>query len=174
MKKYKIVISGRGAECYVHSINEEQLKEFISSEVESGDCEPETISEILNKEDIFETDNIFLGPYNNPEDFLIQVFNDNNVKIWESDQKFEFQGTENEYLFETDNSLLIEDYTKGEFYNYEIEVDGEFDENKLKPVITEIAEVVEIITGFYYGDVDLNNYKDYGDYWSKGITYYLN
>jgi hypothetical protein len=20
----------------------------------------------------------------------------------------------------------------------------------------------------------LNNYKDYGDYWSKGITYYLN
>jgi hypothetical protein len=174
MKKYKIVISGRGAECYVHSINEEQLKEFISSEVESGDCEPETISEILNKEDIFETDNIFLGPYNNPEDFLIQVFNDNNIKIWESDQKFEFQETENEYLFETDNSLLIEDYTKGEFYNYEIEVDGEFDENKLKPVITEIAEVVEIITGFYYGDVDLNNYKDYGDYWSKGITYYLN
>jgi hypothetical protein len=49
-----------------------------------------------------------------------------------------------------------------------------FDENKLKPIVTEIGERVEIITGFYYNEVDLLNYKEYGDYWSKGITYYLN
>jgi hypothetical protein len=174
MNKYKIIISGRGAECYVHSINKEQLHKLIECGVENDECEHESISEILDKVDIFETDNIFLGPYNNPDDFFIQVFNDNNVKVWESNEKCEFQETENEYLFESDNSLIIEDYTKGEFYNYEIEVDGDFDENKLKPIVTEIGERVEIITGFYYNEVDLLNYKEYGDYWSKGITYYLN
>ena len=49
-----------------------------------------------------------------------------------------------------------------------------FDFKKLKPVVSEIGERTEIITDFTYNGTDLSFFKEYGDYWSKGITYYLN
>jgi len=79
-----------------------------------------------------------------------------------------------EYIFEDDKSLIIEDYTKGQFFQYDIELDEEFDSKKLKPIVTEIGERVEIITNFTYNETDLSFFKEYGDYWSKGLTYYLN
>jgi hypothetical protein len=42
------------------------------------------------------------------------------------------------------------------------------------PIVTEIGERVEIITDLMYNEVELSSYKEFGDYWSKGITYYLN
>ena len=77
--RYKVVVSGRGAECYVHLLEDGQRQKLFESEVENGDCEPEVISEIVNKNDIFETDDIFLGPFNNPEHFMIQVYNEFSI-----------------------------------------------------------------------------------------------
>jgi hypothetical protein len=172
--RYKVVVSGRGAECYVHLLEDEQRQKLFESEVENGDCEPEVISEIVNKNDIFETDDIFLGPFNNPEHFMILVYNENDDLIWESKNDHEFEDYDFEYIFEDDKSLIIEDYTKGQFFQYDIELDEEFDSKKLKPIVTEIGDRVEIITNFTYNETDLSFFKEYGDYWSKGLTYYLN
>jgi hypothetical protein len=171
--KYKIIVSGRGAECYVHSIDENQKSKLFECDVENDNCEHEEIIEILNKNDIFETDNIYLGPYNDPENFIIEVFNENEVKVWSSENDHEFKEDEYEFIIGKENYLIVEDYTKGQFFNYEIELDEEFDSDKLKPVITEVIDGIEIITKIRYGEIDLEVFKEYGDYWSKGITYYL-
>ena len=60
------------------------------------------------------------------------------------------------------------------FNDYFEELDEEFDPKKLKPIVTEIGDRVEIITNFTYNETDLSFFKEYGDYWSKGLTYYLN
>ena len=94
--KYKIVVGGRGSECYVHSINENQKLKLSECGIDGSYGEHETITEILDKEDIFDTDNIFLGPYNYPENYIIEVFNENNVKVWSSDTNHEFKDDEYE------------------------------------------------------------------------------
>jgi len=172
--RYKVVVSGRGAECYIHKIEEEQRQKLHESDVESGDCDPEVISEIVNKYDIFESDDIYLGPYNDPENFIIQVYNENDDLIWESKNDHEFEDHDYQFLFETDIALIIEDYSKGQFFQYEIELDEEFDPKSLKPIVSEIGERIEIITDFTYNGTDLSLFKEFGDYWSKGLTYYLN
>lgn len=171
--KYKIIVGGRGAECYVHSIDENQKSKLVECDVENDNCEHETISEILSKNDIFETDDIYLGPYNDPENFIIEVFNENDVKVWSSENDHEFNEDEYEFVTGKGDYLIVEDYSKGEFFNYEIELEEEFDSDKLKPVLTEIIDGIEIITKIRYGEIDLEVFKEYGDYWSKGITYYL-
>jgi hypothetical protein len=105
---------------------------------------------------------------------MIQVYNENDDLIWESKNDHEFEDYIFEFVFEEDKSLIIEDYTKGQFFQYDIELDEEFDPKKLKPIVTEIGERVEIITNFTYNETDLSFFKEYGDYWSKGLTYYLN
>jgi hypothetical protein len=174
MKKYKIVVSGRGSECYVYKLNEDQHKQLLEFNVESGECDSDKISNIIGVEGIFTSDDIFLGPYNSPEDYIIQVYKEDDNKIWESKDNHEFNDYDTEYLFELDKVLLVDDFVKGEFYSFEIEIDGDFDPDKLIPIVTEISERIEIITGFIYNDVNLSQFKEYGDYWSKGITYYLN
>jgi hypothetical protein len=79
-----------------------------------------------------------------------------------------------EFKFDTDEVLIVEDYTKGQFYIYEVELEKDFNPSLLVPIITEIGERVEIITDLMYNEVELSSYKEFGDYWSKGITYYLN
>jgi hypothetical protein len=94
--------------------------------------------------------------------------------IWESPNNHEFDDVQMEFKFETDQVLIVEDYIKGQFYFYEIELEKDFDPALLVPIVTEIGERVEIITDLMYNEVELSSYKEFGDYWSKGITYYLN
>jgi hypothetical protein len=94
--------------------------------------------------------------------------------IWESPNNHEFDDVQMEFKFETDQVLIVEDYIKGQFYTYEIELEKDFDPALLIPIATEIGERVEIITDLRYNEVELSYYKEFGDYWSKGITYYLN
>jgi len=171
--KYKIIVSGRGSECYVHSIDENQKSKLSDLGIDNSYGEHETISEILDKDDIFETDTIFLGPYNDPETFIIEVFNENNDKVWSSESNHEFKEEEFEFITAEGNYLIVDDYTKGEFFNYEIELEEDFDSDKLKPVITEVIDGLDLITKIQYAETDLEVFKDYGGYWSKGITYHL-
>lgn len=170
MKKYFIEVGGKGGECYIHKITDEQ-KELLK-DVESDSLEFDEISKILNLNDVFETDDIVLGVY--PSSTFITVKNENGDVIWESPNDFEYEENEWNYIFETDQCLIAEDYCKGHFFTYEIDLDEDFDYKKLKPVITEISERIEIITDLIYNNVDLSPFKEYGDYWSKGFTYYLN
>lgn len=173
--RYKIEVYGKGGECYVHLLNEEQREKFIDSDVENDEMSAEDIAEVLEKNDVFsDSQDTFLGPYNEDFCLYIKVTTDSDVLVWESTDETKFD-TEYEYKFVDDKSLLVVDYVKGHFFSFNIELDEEFDSNKLTLIATEIGERVDIITGLYYGEVNLNNFKDYdGDYWSKGLTYYVN
>jgi hypothetical protein len=105
---------------------------------------------------------------------MITVTDENEKKIWESSDKHEFKEIQEEYIFDDNDALVVEDYIKGEFYSYEVELEKDFDPTKLLPIITEIGNSVVIISDLIYNEVELKPYKNYGDYWSKGITYYLN
>ena len=99
---------------------------------------------------------------------------ENENTVWESENDHEFDDYQLEYKFEDDQVLVVEDYSKGIFYEYELELEQDFDSKLLVPIATEIAEKIEIITGLLYDESDLSYYKEYGDYWSKGLTFHLN
>jgi hypothetical protein len=168
--KYKIILSGRGSETYVHKITDLQFDRLSDLDLENPNVD--FISEFLNVDDIFTTDDTFLGVYNDPECYMISVIDESENIIWESDVNHEFQDCDFTSVFDNQKSLLIEDYVKGQFFSYEIDVD-QFDAEKLIPIVTEIGEVIEIITDLTYDGQSLNDTKDWLDFWSKGINYYL-
>jgi hypothetical protein len=174
MKKYRIIVGGKGAECYVHRVNTDKRARLIEGKVEEDKMESEQIAEILGVDFVTDSDDIFLGPYNDPELYYITVYDENENMVWESSDKDLFDDVQMEFKFDSDEVLIVEDYTKGQFYIYEIELEKDFDPSLLVPVVTEIGERVEIITDLVYNEVELSYYKEFGDYWSKGITYYLN
>jgi hypothetical protein len=173
--KYTIEIHGRGGECYIHLIDDEQKETLIDSGVEQDQMDSDKIAELLNKPDVFsESDDILLGPYTEPLCLWVRVLNENGDLIWESPDEYDYN-YDYEYKWVDDKSLIAEDYVKGHFYSYHFEIDEEFNPENLSFIITEMGEKVEIITGLYYNEVNLENFKDYdGDYWSKGINYHVN
>jgi hypothetical protein len=174
MRKYKITVSGKGAECYVHRVNTDKRVRLIEGKVEEDKMESSEVAEILGIDFITDSDDIFLGPYNDPKLYYITVYDENENVVWESDNKHKFDDVQMEFKFDTDEVLIVEDYTKGQFYIYEVELEKDFNPSLLVPIITEIGERVEIITDLMYNEVELSSYKEFGDYWSKGMTYYLN
>jgi hypothetical protein len=173
MKKYRIIVGGKGAECYVYRINTDKRARLIEGKVEENQMESDEISKILGVDFVTDSDDIFLGPYTDPKTYHITVYDENNTMVWESDDKYEFSDAQMEFKFEDDDVLIVEDYVKGEFYTYEIELEKDFDPSKLTLIITEVGNTIEILSDLMYGEVELSSYKDYGDYWSKGLTYYL-
>ena len=67
--KYKIEIVGRGFDCFIHKITEEQLNDLIVNEIESNLATIDEVAEILSIDDPLETDLVHTGFYNNPEQF---------------------------------------------------------------------------------------------------------
>lgn len=174
MKKYRILIGGRGAECYIHRIDKEKRKVLFESKVEEDKMETEEIAELLGVHFVTDSDEIYLGPYYDSEAYQITVYDENENLVWESTEKHNFEDEQIEYMFEGEDVFVVEDYVKGIFYNYEIELENDFDPNKLTPIISEITDGIVIISDLMYSDVELKNFKEFGDYWSKGLSYYLN
>ena len=173
MKKYKINVSGKGSETFVFPINEEQIQRLKEIDVEKSDIDFDEVGEILNVESISDTDISYIGAYSDPELFHIEVENENGAVIWESDTQFYPEDNVEEYLYDDENVLLVEDYQKGTFFTYELELEEEFNFELLNLIIKEIGERVEIVVGLTYNGNDIENFKDFGDTWSKGISYYL-
>ena len=171
--KYKIILSGKGSESYIHQLNDSQFESLKELDIENTDPDIDEVSKILDKNDIFETDNTFLGPYNDPENYIIEVFDESENLIWSSSDDHEFVDCEFDCKFDNDRTLIVEDYSKGQYFLYTLECD-EFDPEKLKPIVVEVGERFEIITDLMYDDVNLADTKDWLDYWSKGLYYYLN
>ena len=176
--KYKITLGGRGADIWVHRLNEEQHKLLKEGEVEKDKIEMDNIAKILGKGMVDESDEIYTGVYDS--DFVVQVFNESDVMIFDSlaDEDWSFdEETRDEYenyesfAEEDEPMFFVESYSKGTFFTFEVETDEEFDESKISPIITEINERFEMITGLCYKGEVLE--KEFDDYWGKGYYYHL-
>ncbi len=52
--------------------------------------------------------------------------------------------------------LYISESIKGIFYSFTLELDNEFDIFKLNPILTEVGESIELVTGLIYDGKKLN------------------
>ena len=166
--KYKIEIIGRGVDCYVHKIDENQLRNLIDNEIESGMTSILEISDILSIDDSLDTELVHTGFYSDSGSYIIRVTCDDKVLDFED---YDFDDYDYSSIYRDDNYLIISDVIKGNIFNYDIEIDGEFDIEKLKPTILDICEDLDIIVDFTYNGESL--IKEWGDYYSKGFDYYI-
>lgn len=182
MKKVKLILGGRGAECYVHDINEEQKERLINGGINEDKMTIDLVNEILGIDWIEENARVYVGAYTEPDNFYIAAYDEQNNLIWESNEDFEFN-PEFEYnedfeLKDFDNveedglKLVIEDYIKGTYFEYQLELEEEFDPQKLSTIQLDISETVQIIKGLKYNGNKLE-ISEWGDYWSKGLYFHL-
>jgi hypothetical protein len=173
MKKYKIEVSGKGAEAHVFNLTDDQKQKLLEGDVMDDGMSVDEIYEVLGVDDFLDSDETLIGLYPNPYLVGVSVYNENDDKVWESDENLNLQTEDVEYKYDNPNTLIIEDYIKGTPIIYEVEIEELFDPKHLEPVIISVAETVELVVGFKYNNVDLSPFRDYGDYWSKGLSFYL-
>jgi hypothetical protein len=174
--KYKIEVSGRGGDSFIFRLTEEQREKFSDADVESGSMEYDEICGILGVEDYFSSNDQIMGLYNGKnhgEHLYIEVFDESGEVIWKSPEDYDFPEVEVSYEYNDGNYLLIEDYQKGLFWNYQLDLEEEFNSDLLSIKIVELLDgMSELITDIKYNGESID-YKDYGDTSSKGFTYYL-
>lgn len=188
--KYKIILGGRGSDVWVHRLTEEQKEKLYDGGVEEDMMDVDEICEVLGVENLDQTDEVYGGPYLNDKNFTLEVFDETGKKVWDSyngkesyteKEKEEFwdfdmdlceQYDYYEIVADDNNILLVEDYQKGEWRQYEIETDL-FDPNQITPIVKEVGERIPIITGLCYEGKELET-KDWLDTTSKGFYYHLN
>ena len=177
MKTYKLILSGRGADIFIHPVNEEQRQKFIDMDIMADDAEVDLdeVTKILGVDSWDYADETYTGSYCSPESYHIQVLDENEEVVWRSDDDFYMNEGEDEgdYTFiEKENILVIEHYVKGTFKEYKLNIEGEFDPEKLSFKRVDVHEYVEVITDLKYDGQSLE-LDEYGDYWSKGCFFYL-
>jgi hypothetical protein len=171
MQKFTISLHGRGAEINVHNITEEQREKLKHLDLDN--CIFEDVSHILEMKDEFsliESDEIYIGSY--PEHSRITVFDEEREIVFSEEIE---NLTLNELISESSsidevyqkNKLYVNDNIKGTFFELVVEEDS-FDVKNLELHFSDI-EGSELITSIKYKDSEL----DFGDYWSKGIVYFL-
>lgn len=166
--KYTIKISGRGGENYLHKLSLEQYDKL--SELDLEEAEQDEITEILQVDSVVDTDYSILGSYTDPESVFITVYDDQKNVIFESNEETDLNYKFNQLQLDGDY-LVIHDYVKGDFQEFEFQSEN-FDLNKLSLIVTEIGYELEAITRISYDDQELEPI-DYGDYWSKGLYFYV-
>lgn len=177
MKKVKLILGGRGAECYVHNINEEQKERLINGGVNEDKMTMDLACEILGVDFIEENDaRIYTGAYTESDNFYIAAYDESDNLIWESNEDFEFNEELEDHWWdgveEDGNKLVVEDYIKGNYFEYILELEEDFDPQKLSPIILDISEIVQIIKGLKYDGKELE-VSEFGDYWSKGLYFHV-
>ena len=175
MKRYTIEISGRGAECYVFPLTDEQLTKLKIGGIVEERMDMDDVYEVLGIESVLDSELTYFGPYDDSDLHSIKVLGEDGELIEDLTDNWKYEITnEDDYVgvhYEEKN-LIIEDTCKGEFFKCVLEIEGDFDSSKLTPIITEVGEYVNIITGLRYDDKVLE-VTDYGDYWSKVFYFYL-
>jgi len=179
--KYKITLGGRGSESYIHKLTDEQKKILIDEEVERDKMEYDRIMEVIGVPNFNDTDETYCGPYYDSDSNVVEVFDENDQKVWSSldDKEWEFNWElveelddwQTEVVME-DNHLIIDNYVKGIFKEYFLEIEEPFDPKLISAKTTEVNERYDIITGLYYNGVEIEDYE-WGDYWDKGMYYYI-
>jgi hypothetical protein len=171
MSKFTISLHGRGAEINVHSITEEQKEKL--EHLDLNNCILEDVSDVLEMEDEFSlvgSDEVYIGAY--PEHSRITVFDESEEVVFSDEvQNLTFnelisESTSYNEIYQK-NKFYVNDHIKGTFF-YTIIEDTSFDINNLELHFTDI-EGMELVTSIKYKNSEL----DFGDYWSKGIVYFL-
>jgi len=172
MNFYKVIIGGRGSEVYPFKINEEQFDIFYNEGVEEDNIGYDDVCQILEVESYFDCpEETIMGAY--PEALYLRVEDENGSVIHQIEQvNYDNVDFDNKHC-EDDLYLFVEDYCKGEHVIYDIPLEGEFDIEKLKLSLTNIGDIIELVTGITYNGEDFNVYKGYGDTSSKGYHYRL-
>ena len=170
--KYTIEVNGKGGEAFIHKLTEEQYETLQDNGVEDDLMEKDQIDEVLGI-DFLDTEEIVMGIYTGGENIQIIVKDESGEVVWESDDDFDFEEYEDEYQFNDTTYFSAEDYQKGNFFNYTLETDEDFNPDMLVAVLVELLDGrSELITDIKYKDHEM--VKDYGDTISKGFTYMLN
>lgn len=170
--KYTIEVNGRGGENFIHKLTEEQYETLQDGGVEDNDMSQDQISEVLGTH-FLEAEEMITGIYTGSDNISITVKDESDEVVWESEDDFDFEEYENHYQFNDTHYLSVEDYQKGNFFNYTLETDEEFNPEMLVAVLVELLDgCSELITDIKYKDHEM--IKDYGDTSSKGFTYMLN
>ena len=177
MNTYTVILGGRGAEIYVHPINEEQKQKLKDMKIEDEDApvDWDKLNEVLGVDNWDYSDEVYSGPYDNPSAYHITVLDEQDNEVFSSDEDFYMDegDDENDVKFvERADVLVIEHYVKGTFKNYKLTVEGKFDSEKLTPVTTEINETVSVMTDLKYDNKELE-LDEYGDNWSKGAFFHI-
>ena len=169
--KYTISLSGRGADASLYPLTEDQASELKSMGIEDDVMSMEEIAEYLEIDEIFSSsDHVVTGAYWG-EHYITVTNDETGEEIWNSETG-ETDDTEWKDGGIKDSSyLVVEDYCKGEFFTFRLETEEEFDPLKLKPVIYEVAEVRDIVSGMIYDGLDISDSKELSNYWSKGFYY---
>jgi|LakMenE18May11ns_1017448.scaffolds.fasta_scaffold9705837_2 hypothetical protein len=173
--KYKVTIGGVGSEVFVHSITDEQVTNLKKLDLENRNslADQFDIANAIGKDYMDNPDHTLIGPYYDSKYYLILVHDENDNLIWESDNNHQFENIDYRVVFENEKTLIIEDHIKGEYFDFYVE-DDKFDPSKLKPIVMEISERIEIITGFIYDEKKIEEFNEWLDHRSKGVSFYLN
>ena len=161
MKKYKISIGGRGAELAVFELNNEQYEELEEGNVQHDEMEYEDICDILGVEAYFDSPNPYIiGVYE--ESFYMKVI-DEEGNVIHTIEELDSDNYKLEGIYSDGNKyLIIEDSCKGEHITYNLELEEDFDINKVKYINTEVGDRIELITGITYDGKSCEDYKEYG------------
>ena len=171
MQKFTISLYGRGAEINVHNITKEQREKLEHLDLDN--CILEDVSDILELDDeykLIESDEIYIGAY--PEHSRITVFTESQEILYSEEvQNLTFgelisETTTYQEVYEKDK-LYVNDYIKGNIFELVVE-DEIFDIKNLELHFIDI-EGSELVSSIKYKNSEL----DFGDYWSKGIVYFL-
>lgn len=169
--KYIIEVNGKGAEAFIHKLTQEQFERLDEGGVEDDAMDQDEINEILGK-DFLETDDIVTGIYPGSDNIMIRVLDESGEVVWESDDEFDFEEYEDDYKFNDTTYFSAEDYQKGNFFNYELETDEDFNPDLLSAVTVELLDGrSELVVDIKYNGQEMT--KDYGDTRSTGFTYML-
>jgi len=170
--KYKIEVNGRGGESFLFKLTEEKYEYLKDMGIEDDNMSYDDIIEFLEVDDVMDTNDIVSGIYTSNDCLWIKVTDESDVIVWESDDDFYFEECEDFYQYNDDNYLLVEDYQKGNFFNYILEIEDDFDPSLLSSKVVELLDGrSELITDIKYDGSEME--KDYGDTVSKGFTYIL-
>jgi hypothetical protein len=171
---YRIEFHGYGEEIIVGSCTEKMYKHFKENGIEvtdhmCGNMEdelPEEIHEGLTEETKYDNDEFYhnSAPYFN-SDVIMKVFDENEVEVFSSSMEYKTDDPWNsecieETVFSDFDSPYIMiglEMCKGFLGEYILELkEGEnFDPSKLTILFEDVDEMIEIITGLKYNDVDL-------------------
>lgn len=177
MKKYKVLLGGRGADVYLHQLDENQKNELVNLgiEDESKIINYDKLNEILKVSDWSDSEEVFTGLYPSSSAYIISVYDENKKLVWESDNEFymEIGEDDEDYnILDKENYLLIENYVKGTIKEYILEIEEEFDSNKFTFQSIDINEKIELIIGLKYDNKELE-LEEWGDYWSNGTYFHI-
>jgi hypothetical protein len=173
MRKYFIEVSGNGSECFVFDITDNQREKLTNMNKDINTLDVDDILDLVEEDSLYDCGHFYVGPHTTTNSFTITVKDENGKKIWRSPNNWNIPEECIELMCNSKNTLIVDGKSKGFFYDYAIELEGEFEEEKLSVIVTDIGGKVQVISDITYEDFSLNTYKEYGDYNTKEYSYTL-